>query len=182
MKKFLLFGLMAFTFALNIVPKQSQAQRFYFDSQYGKRTDTLTNSTAKYLTVSTATPLTTASPNGGYDIQLNVVNLTGTMSSGTFVLHSSIDGVYYYPHFKTTGTNGVFCDTLTTASITGGATTGHIWTIKNETGTSTTLPTNAGTAGLIRQNNSGRRLYFRIYSVGAGTHTSKIDATGIVQN
>ena len=180
MKKFL-FCLLA-TCMVMATSVETNAQKIWLYSQYNKTTDTLTNTTSKTLTTAT-NALNTASLYGGYDIQLNFTNLTGTTGTDTSILQSSIDGVLWSNHFKCPGTNGVFCDTLITGSIgTSGATYQHIWTIINQTGSTVNAGTNAGTAGVARQNNSGRRLYFRIINKPSGTHTTKIEAQMITQN
>ena len=181
MKKIIfLLALVATMLLTSVTPAISQV--FWLNSQYGKHTDTLTNTTSKTLTTAT-NALNTASPYGGYVLQVNFTNLTGTTGTDTLILQSSLDGVLYSNHFKCAGTNGIFCDTLITGAIgTAGATYQHIWQLYNEAGYSYTLGANAATAGVVRQNNSGRRLYFRIISKPSGTHTTKLEAKGIIQN
>ena len=165
MKKILVvFAMVCFTLNAN-------AQKIFLQSQYGRYLDTLTNTTNKYLTTP-SNALNTASQYGGYDIQLNLTNLTGTITTGvTCVLQSSIDGTYYTTHFKCAGTNGVNCDTLMTGTINSLATFTHIWTIlSNPVGS--TAQINA-VAGLTKQTNSGRRLYFRVLMIPSGTHKQK---------
>lgn len=179
MKKFL-FCLLAICMVM-ATSVETNAQKIWLYSQYNKTTDTLTNTTAKYLTTA-SNALNTASPYGGYDIQLNLTNLTGTSATMTVVLQSSLDGVLWSPHFKCPGTNGVFCDTLVTGSIgTSGATYQHIWTITNNGSGMGTLNI-ANATGYARQNNSGRRLYFRLLITPTGTHTTKAESVLITQN
>lgn len=177
MKKILLFALV-----IGMTTFVATAQKTVLVSQYNRSTDTLTNTTQKYLTTP-ANVLTTASPNGGYDIQVNFVNLTGTSGSVTAVLQSSLDGIYYSNHFKCPGTNGVYCDTLVTGSIGGsGATFSHIWTVlSNPISYNTTSP-GTPSAPIVKASNSGRRFYFRVLLIPSGTHTTKTDALLITQN
>lgn len=180
MKKFLFLAIIVI--ATVLAPRDAGAQKLTLLSQYLRSSDTLTNTTQKILTTP-ANQLNTASINGGYDLQVNFRNLTGTTATITCVLQSSLDGVNYSNHFKCAGTNGVWCDTLITGSVgTSGATYSHIWTILSSPFSYNTTSPGTPSVPIVKPINSGRRFYFRLVIIPSGTHTTVTDALMIVQN
>lgn len=157
MKKYLLIACSLLVFSV------TQAQTDLKGSTYGKALDTVDNTETLYLT----TPNLAQQNTGGYVIQLDAINKTGTTTI-TAVLESSVDGATWSNHFKTPGQTGVNCDTL---AISG--TKQHIWNIR---------PNAVATYNLQQfQSNSGRRLYFRIKLTGGATGTTQVKAIEIPQ-
>lgn len=112
--------------------------------------DTVVNTGTYYLT----TPVTPTGNSGKFSLAYLATNKTLTTTI-TVVLQGSLDGTNWENLFKTAGTNGVNCDTL---SVSG--TTYHVWTV-------TPAP---------NLNNAGKRLYYRLKQVGGATGTTQVGA------
>lgn len=175
MKKFL-FLLATVAFCLNV---ESNAQKVTMFGGNGKSLDTLTNTTTEYLTTAT-NALNTTGLSGNYNIQLVLNCVSSTSGTVTAVLESSLDGTNYTNHFKTTGTNGVLCDTMAFGTVAASTTYTHIWTILSGSSPSTQLYSTSA-ANTIRTN-AGRRLYFRIRLIPTNTQSTKYSGVLVAQN
>lgn len=178
MKKLLIASLFILSYAFD-----ADAQKnFLYGTSYSKETDTLINTTTEYLTTA-SNALNTASPYGGYDIQVVLYSIASSSVTVTAVLESSIDGINYTNHFKTYGTNGQGCDTMTFGTLVTATTYTHIWTVLSSANNPDPMSyTQSIVAGAPRKSNSGRRLYFRVKLIPTGTGTTRYSGQMIVQN
>lgn len=158
-------------FILSLITFAGFGQITMVGSSYSKSIDTVFVAGAtEYLT--TPSGDLNSRTTGIVDIELKHVSDSGTVSV-TAVLQSSIDGATWSGHFKTIGTNGINCDTLT---YTG--TKHHIWHVEPGAVKYVSFGDSAsyslgGSASYPTNSASGRRLHFRVMLiVAAGTRSS----------
>jgi hypothetical protein len=160
---------------------ETNAQKITLFGSNTKSLDTLTNTTTEYLT-SASNALNTTGLSGNYNIQVVLYSIASSSVTVTAVLESSIDGINYTRHFGNPGTNGMGCDTMAFGTLTTASTYTHIWSIPSTPFSYNTSSPAAPHAAVVRNSNSGRRLYFRVRLVPTGTGTTKYNGMLLAQN
>ena len=79
------------TFSATVLPDKEVSAQTSFVSQYSNVLDTITNTTAKYLTLATQP----TSTNNILEIQFTATKISGTVG-GTVVVQTSLDGTDWY--------------------------------------------------------------------------------------
>lgn len=123
--------------------------------------DTIDNTETLYWT--TPVNALNSATSGKYDITLTETYISGTNTVRTYVIESTIDGTNWYKVHNTRGTDGVACDTLTTAVLASGSRTLH-WSI--QPGMIKYLSSTTYSAPTTEASGAGRALRLRVRAIG----------------